>query len=527
MKAFDGFLKTRQEGFIQIGLILGIAVVFCVLANRLIWRADLTEDNRYTLSETSRQIAERIEDPITVTAYFSEDLPPNLDLVKDEFRNFLDEFRAYSGGNLEYRFVNPNENNQTEAEAQQAGVQPLLVNVRERDQVSQRRAYLGAVFQYENRQEVLPSLQPNSSLEYEIALITEKLLSLRKPKIGLLQGHAEPSQEAMAQAMNQLRQLYQIEDVRNVDSRGIPADIEVLMIVGPEERLSDAELLAIDQYIMSGGKAIFAINKVNGNLQAGGIGQPIRTNIERLLDAYNIPIKLNLLRDVSSTQIRVQTQQNGLNVMNNVRYPYIPMIPNFGDHPISQGIESVIFPFVSTLDISRTDENQTLTVLARSSERADTTQQFFNLSPQQRFTAQDFQASNIPVAALIEGTFQSAFANDNSLRAELTSSNPTSIVVFGDGDFVINGTGQNQQSMPEDNINIFVNSVEWLVDSSGLMELRTKGVTSRPLAQISDQTKISLKYLNVLLPILLVIGYGIYRYQNAQSRRQKWMEEGV
>jgi gliding-associated putative ABC transporter substrate-binding component GldG len=527
MNAFKGFLNNKEEGLIQIALIIGIAIVLCIFVNRLIWRADLTEDNRYTLSEASERIADQIEDPITVTAYFSDDLPPNLDLVKDEFRNFLDEFRAYSGGNLEYRFVNPNENDQTEAEAQQAGVQPLLVNVRERDQVSQRRAYLGAVFQYENRQEILPSLQPSSSLEYEIALIIQKLVAENKPQIGFLQGHGEPTQAAMTQAMNQLQQLYQIVDLNNVESNGVPPNIEVLLIVGPEEQLSDSELLAIDQYIMSGGKAIFAINKVNANLQAGGIGQPISTGIDRLLEAYNIPVKTNLLRDVSSTQIQVQSQQRGFNVVNNVRYPYIPMIPNFGDHPISEGIESVIFPFVSTLDVTRTDANQTLSILARSSERADTTQQFFNLNPQQQFTAADFQASNLPVAALVEGTFQSAFARDDSLTAELTSSSPTSIIVFGDGDFVINGTGQNQQSMPEDNINIFVNSVDWLVDASGLMELRTKGVTSRPLAQISDQTKTSLKYLNVLLPILLVIGYGFYRYQTAQARRQKWIEEGV
>lgn len=527
MKWFDGFLINKEEGLIQIGLIIGIAVVLCILANRLIWRADLTEDNRYTLSEASEQIAEEIEDPITVTAYFSEDLPPNLDLVKDEFRNFLDEFRAYSGGNLEYRFVDPNESDQTEAEAQQAGVQPLLVNVRERDQVSQRRAYLGAVFQYENQQEVLPALQPNSSLEYEIALVVERLTNERKPKIGLLQGHGEPSQEAMPQVMTQLKHLYQVVDLNNVGTNGVPPDTEVLLIIGPEEQLSESELLAIDQYIMSGGKAVFAINKVNANLQAGGVGESITTGIDRLLEAYNIPVKTNLLRDVSSAQIQVQSQQSGFNTMNSVRYPYIPMITNFGDHPISQGIESVIFPFISTIDLTQTDEDQTLSVLARSSNRADTTRQFFNLNPQQQFTPADFQASDLPVAALAEGTFKSAFAADDSLQAELVSSTPTSIVVFGDADFVINGTGQSQQDMPEDNINIFVNSVDWLVDASGLMELRTKGVTSRPLAQISDQTKTSLKYLNVLLPILLVIGYGFYRYQTTQSRRKKWMDEGV
>jgi len=527
MKLFEGFLITKEEGLIQIGLVIGIAVVLSIFANRLIWRADLTEDNRYTLSEPSERIAEQIEDPITVTAYFSEDLPPNLDLVRDEFRNFLDEFRAYSGGNLEYRFLNPNEDNQTEAEAQQAGIQPLLVNVRERDQVSQRRAYLGAVFQYENRQEILPAVQPNTSLEYEIALIVQKLIAQDKPTLGFLQGHGEPTQTAMTQAMNQLQQLYQVVDLNNVDTNGVPPDIEVLLIVGPEEPLTDAELLAIDQYIMSGGKAIFAINKVNANLQAGGIGQPIRTNIDQLLEAYNLPVKLNLVRDVSSTQIQVQTRQGAFNVLNSVRYPYIPMIPNFGDHPISRGIESVIFPFVSTLDVTRADTNQTISVLARSSERADTTRQFFNLSPQQQFGPEDFQSSNLPVAALIEGTFTSAFAEDDSIQAELTTSSPTSIVVFGDGDFVINGTGQQQQNMPEDNINIFVNSVDYLADASGLMELRTKGVTSRPLAQITDQTKSFLKYLNVLLPIVMVIGYGVYRYRLTQSRRQKWIEEGV
>ena len=527
MKAFKGFLINKKEGLIQIGLIIGIAIVLCIFVNRLIWRADLTEDNRYTLSSASEQIAGQIEDPITVTAYFSEDLPPNLDLVKDEFRNFLDEFRAFSGGNLEYRFVNPNENDQTETEAQQAGIQPLLVNVRERDQVSQRRAYLGAVFQYGNQSEVLPVVRPNSSLEYEIALIVQKLVGENKPKIGLLQGHGEPTQAAMTQTINQLQQLYEVVNVSDVDSTGVPADIEVLMIVGPEQPFIDSELLAIDQYIMSGGIAIFAVNKVNANLQQGGIGQPINTGIDRLLTAYNIPVKMNLLRDVSSTQIQVQTRQGAFNVVNNVRYPYIPMIPNFGDHPISQGIESVIFPFVSTLDVTRADTSQTLSILARSSERADTTRQFFSLSPQQQFTEADFQASNLPVAASIEGTFRSAFAGDDSLAAELTTSSPTSLVVFGDGDFVINGTGPQQQSMPEDNINIFVNSVDWLADASGLMELRTKGVTSRPLAQITDQTKTILKYLNVLLPILLVIGYGFYRYRTAQARRQKWMEEGV
>jgi len=77
-----------------------------------------------------------------------------------------------------------------------------------------------------------------------------------------------------------------------------------------------------------------------------------------------------------------------------------------------------------------------------------------------------------------------------------------------------------------DNINFLVNAVDWLSDDTGLMELRTEGATARPIDELEDVQKIIIKYLNFLLPILLVIIYGIIRMQRNRRLRAKRKEVG-
>lgn len=524
---FDGFLKNKRETSIQLLLITGIAITLNLLGSELLLRFDLTENNRYTLSPASVEIAESLDDPVTVTAYFSEDLPPQLSQAEQEFQNFLEEFRAYSDGNMEYKFINPSESDQTEQEAQQAGIRPLSIQVRERDQVSQQRAYLGAVFQYGGKREVVPVIRPGTALEYSIASTIKQLTIEEKPKIGLLQGHGEPSQQEMNEVSSQLGQMYQVTEVSGLDTTAVPADIEVLMVVAPEQQLSQQELMHIDQYLMAGGRAVFAINRIQANPQRG-MATPLNTGIEQLLASYNVPVNANLVRDANAANIRVQQQQGAFQIVNQVQYPYIPLITNFGNHPISKGLETAMFQFVSSVDTSQVDSTQYITSLVKSSEQAGVAQGRFNLSPMQEWGQRSFPQSHIPLGVAVQGTFRSAFANIDTVDVELASSQNTSMVVFGDGDFIINGRGQQQQQrLPEDNINLMVNSVDWLADDTGLIELRTQGVTSRPLVSVADATKTVLKYLNTFLPIALVIGYGIYRYQRRKIRRRKWIESGV
>jgi len=128
---------------------------------------------------------------------------------------------------------------------------------------------------------------------------------------------------------------------------------------------------------------------------------------------------------------------------------------------------------------------------------------------QKQWQLSDFPMSRIVVAAVIEG--------------RLSGNTDSRIVLLTDGDFAISGP-RGGNSIPPDNVNLMVNSIDWLSDDTGLIDLRTKEVTSRPIKQLSDGTKAFLKWFNFLAPIILIILYGLIRLQINRNRRIKRME---
>jgi ABC-type uncharacterized transport system involved in gliding motility auxiliary subunit len=265
---------------------------------------------------------------------------------------------------------------------------------------------------------------------------------------------------------------------------------------------------------------------VNTNIQAGQ-ATVLNTGIETLLAGYKTPINADLLRDVNANTIGVRQQRGMFQFVNQVKYPYLPLIANFGEHPISKGLETLILNFSSTLDLTLTDTTVQVTGLAFSSDRSGTARGFFDINPFQEWQETQFNERNLPVAALVEGQFNSAFANSDSVEVAMKRSSKTAYVVVADGDLVVNGSGEQAQMMPEDNINLVANAVDYLADDTGLLTLRTKGITNRPLEQVEDGTKAMIKYANVFLPILLVILYGFVRMQRKKAQRRTWLEKGV
>jgi len=524
--AFAGFLANRREAILQVLLIAGSLIALTYVADQFLWRADLTENNRYTLASASHDMAQNLDDPVTVTAYFSANLPARFGRTKEEFRALLQEFRAAADGNVEFTFVNPNESDDKAQEAQQAGVRPVTIDVRKQNKMTQKRTFLGAAFQYQDQREVIPFVEPGSALEYKIASTMRKLTRNKKSVLGLLQGHGEPELSATQQLRESLKGRYDIQTVSGVDTTGVPPEVDVLLVARPENELSTQAALAVDQYVMRGGRVLFALNRAQTNMRFGR-ARPKTTGLEPLLGTYGLPLKPNLVRDRNASAVRVQQQRGGFNVVNRVRYPYIPQIASFSDHPISDGLDQAVFRFVSSLDTAQTDTSAQATVLAQSSEQSALASLPASIRPQQEWTVSDFSGSSFPVAGLLEGTFSSAFANSDTLSVDRTRSPETKLVVVGDGDFIVNGTGQRKQRLPEGNINLAANSIDYLAGDTDLLSLRTQRITSRPLKQIAPTTKTILKYLNVLLPILFVIGYGLVRYRRNQARRQRWKETGL
>lgn len=499
-------MLTRRKLQTSILLVIGILIMLNVIGNEVFFRLDFTADQRYTLSDATNDILDNLSDPITITAYFSEDLPPDVARVREDFREMLVEYNSNSGGQIVYEFINPNKDEQTEAQAQQSGIRPIMINVRERDQVKQQRAYLGALVQFGEDKEVIPFIQPGAAMEYALSSSIKKLTVADKPKLGFLQGNGEPSLAALQQLRISLNIMYEV-DTLTIGPGGISPEYKTVVIIAPRDTIPDGYTKHLDDFLALGGRLLLAINNVEGDLQASQ-GKEIYTGLADWLKEKGVEVEKNFLIDINCSNVMVR-QQQGMFVMNTpVSFPYLPVITNFTDHPITKGLESVVLPFASSIRINPADTSLVYIPLALSSEKSgiQNLPLFFDISRQ--WVPSDYPLSSVPVAVAVEGNI---VGNMNS-----------KMVVFSDGDFVINGEGQQAQQLQPDNISLMVNAIDWLSDDTGLIELRTKGVTSRPLdASIEEGTKRMVKYLNFLLPIILIILYGIYRYQKNRKIRNK------
>jgi hypothetical protein len=204
-------------------------------------------------------------------------------------------------------------------------------------------------------------------------------------------------------------------------------------------------------------------------------------------------------------------KQQGMFVMNTpVQFPYLPNITTFADNPITKGLESVVLPFSSEIKIASKDSSVVIYPIATTSKKSGTEKPPLYFDVNRKWKAADFMKSNLPVAVVAEG--------------KLSGNAKSKMVVISDGDFIVNGKGERVQKLQDDNVSLFVNSVDWLSDDTGLIDLRTKGVTSRPIdPSIEPGTKTFLKYLNFILPILLVVLIGFYRWEKRKRNRNKLM----
>ncbi len=501
--------NSKSNSIIQIGVVVAIIVLINVLAVDYFARLDLTDDNRYTLSNATIDILENLDEPVTITAYFTEDLPPRLIQERKNFKDLLIEYSSYSDGMVNYEFVNPNEEDKTAREAMQAGVQPVIINVREKDQVKQQRAYMGAVIRKGDEKEVLPVITQESSLEYSLSSNIKKLSATHKPKVGFVTGHGEPSLQELAQVVKSLSVLYTVEEV-NISETDSLSKYKTLVIVAPSDSIPSDELDALNQYLAGGGNIYAALNRVKGDFSQAR-GMPLTTGLEGWLAEKGLKIGNNFVVDNRSGTVGVTQNRGGFRMTTQVKFPYLPLITNFSDHPITKGLEQVIFQFASSIEYTG-DTTLNFVPLARSSENSGKKVAPLMFQVQKEWTREDFNSPEIPVAAALTGP--------------IVGAHESKLVVISDGDFAVGGKGRNQRRQSEDNISLMVNGVDWLSDDTGLIDLRTKGISSRPIDELEEGTKTLLRYGNFFLPILLIVVYGIIRKQRQRALRVKRMEEG-
>jgi len=502
-------MLTRKKVRMSILLVLGIILLVNLIASRFFFRLDYTADQRYTLSNATKDILNQLNEPVTISAYFSEDLPPNVEQVRQDFRDMLVEYSSNANGLIVYEFINPSENQESETKAQQNGIQPIMINVRERDQMKQQRAYLGAIVQMGDRKEVIPFIQPGAAMEYALSTNIKKLSVKDKPTIALLQGHGEASLSSIPQLYQQLSILYSVEPIEFSDTTGVPSQYKTLVVIAPNDTIPPLHFKYLDDFLNKGGKLLLALNTVSGDFNTG-MGNKVTTGFETWLKQRGIEVEENFVIDASCSNIMVRQQQGPFMMNTPVQFPFLPAITNFTKHPITDGIESVVLIFASPIRLTSPDTSLVMFPLAVTSEKSGVQNPPLYFDVMKQWTLSDFTLSSLPVAVLVE--------------SKVPGSAGYKMVVFSDGDFAVNGEGQNAQQLSEDNVSFMANAIDWLSDDTGLIELRTKGVTSRPLdPSLEDGTKTLLKYMNFLLPLVLIIIYGMFRFQLKRKKRNELM----
>ncbi len=498
----------KQTIVIQVLVILAIIVVANLLSNQLYFRLDFTEDKRYTLSNATEDILEELDDVITVAAYFSEDLPPQLLNNRKDFEDMLIEYEKRSGGNVVYEFINPNEDQAKEQEVQQKGIGPVMINVTENDRVEQMRAYMGATLQMGDRVEIIPLVQPGAAMEYELSTSIKKLSVIDKPKIGLIQGHGEATISSMVQLAQQLSVLYDFEAVTITDTAEIPGFYRALVWTAPKDTIPPSHFNKLDNYLSGGGKLFIAYSSVQGDLQQGLLSQANDIGMISWLSGKGIRLGTDFVIDTQCATVTVSQQQGYFRINSQKEFPYFPRISNFEDHPLTRGLDEMTLTFVSSVVPTYQDSTVTSTILAFTSPSSGSVRPPSYVDIQKRWRETDFSAGVQSLAAAVEGV-------NNGLGK---------IVAIGNGDFFINGEGQGARQVAPDHVNFASNTIDWLADDTGLIELRTKGITSRPLDAVEDGTKNLLKYSNVFAPIVLLLLYAFGRRLQNQRKRQRWMQ---
>lgn len=491
---------------ISIVLIIGIVLFINLVSEQYYFRLDFTEDKEYTLSKATKNILEDLEDPVTVKAYFSEGLSPQIEKALKRFKEYLIEYGRISDGNVVYSFVNPSEDEDLEKEAMEAGIQPILINVREENEIKQQKAYLGVVFEYGDQKEIIPVVEPNIALEYAMTSAIKKVSASEKPAVGIIQGHGEPSLMDLAQVNQGLSVLYDVEPFYLNDTTPVPNHIKTIMLVRPTDSISEGSLRMLDAFLENGGNLFVAMNRLEANLQ-NQYASVKNIGLETWLQRKGITVNEDLAVDAKCGVVTVG--QGNSFFAPRINFPYLPIIQTFADHPITNGIEAVLLQFASTISFQSNDTTARFTPLAFTSETSGSMKAPVYMNVQKNWTKNDLPLSK----QIVAGVLERSYGNGSSSK----------LFIIGDGDFPV-GNPNSRQQVDANSVNLAVNAVDYLSDDTGLIDLRTKGINYRPIDELEDATKTTLKYLNFLLPILLVVIYGIVRMQMNRMRRIKRME---
>jgi len=561
-----GNLKLRK---VQINVAVFIVSLFAVffISTNFLFRADLTADKRFSLSDISREIASNNNNIIEIELYLEGELEPGLQKLQQEIFEKIAVLNVYSPKPIRlkitdpYKFSSSKKAEEFQEQLIEKGIQPISFNRKTDQGISTKYIFPGAVISSGQKKIAVNFLKNNpdfsyevnfnhsiESVEFELINAFQKLGRDKKSTVAFLEGHAEFNQYEVLDFTNALKGDFNLNRITIQALETKLSEIDILIVAGPKQPFSEKDKFIIDQFVMQGGKVVWLIDPVQVSLDSLSNGYqtfafPLDLNLADQLFKYGVRLNYELLQDVDCAQLLVNTAPAGSQAQWNL-FPwyYSPLLIPSDDHPLSRNLNRIYTEFVSSVDTVSGNQNLVKSIILTTSPYARRVKSPSSVSLEniKNPPARElFNQSFIPVGVLVEGEFTSVFENRMIENLGISNvdfeaiSKPTKMVVIGDAGLIANAVNYSKQppqiqelgydrvsKQTFGNKEFLLNAIYYLNDEAGIMQLRSRTVQLRLLDKVKlREEKTFWQWLNIVTPIVIVLVFGLgynfirrYRY---------------
>lgn len=549
-------MKNKELIFLPIALFA--IVLLNILASFFFFRIDLTSEKRFSLSDNTKKMMKSLDKPVNVIIYLDGDLNPGFLKLRKSTEELLQEMDVYANKDLTYEFVNPSvaatekERNETYAKLEGRGLHATVVYDKDEEgKAVQKVVFPWAVIVYGNDSIPVRLLQNNpqftgeenlnhsaENLEYVFADALRVRLQKSVDKVAFIEGHGELLAEDVYDASVALSKYFQVDrGVLGYDASVLDG-YKAIIIAGPKAKFNEREKFIIDQYIMNGGRVLWMLDGVrlaNDSLSTVGMSPaiPLDLNLSDQLFRYGVRVVPAILEDMQCVQVPMNVAKKGEQPQYEAMpFYYSPLLLASPESPVTKNIVEVKANFASGIDLNVSngeDVKKSVLLATSNATHVEPTPTRIDLSSMYDMDSKTyFNQHYMPVAALVEGTFSSIYTNRmapdsvTTTRPFMAKSKNTRMIFVANSEIIRNdivGTQANPQIVPLGydrytgrefgNRNFIVNSVLYLTDDEGWLQLRSREFKLRLLNKVEIiKNKTFFQVVNVILPVLLLLGFG-------------------
>ena len=532
----------------RLGILFGTLVLIWMVALFMPFRIDLTEEKRYSLHPATIEVLRSIEEPIEVEILLTGKLPGGMRRLQRSIEETIRTFNAYSSKKISYYYEDPmglpaDIREDYIVGLAEYGINPTNLFVTEDGGQKSKLIFPGIVVRNEEfetgslllkgEKGMGPEQILNQSienLEFELIQAIRKLISKQQYAVGILIGKGEMDEDdgfGMVESLVDDFEVYKIpmEQANKLEDLD---PFDVLIIAGPKQAYGEKEIYLLDQFLMRGGKLIFLIDGLSFNLEdageSGTVAMPFDNGLDQLLFRYGIRVNKDFIQDMNFGYHPVMAGNFGdQEQLIPLPWPFYVAAGRMASHPITKGLDQVMFRFVSSMDTVKADGVKKTPLIFGSdfSRRMAAPVRLAFEDMTEGPDLNEFQSKNLPLLYLLEGSFTSLFKNrflpdgmDKSSFKEATEKG--TVIVTASGNLFksqrnfIDGSplplGEDPfNSATFANRQLLQNCINYLIDPEGIIATRTKTFQIRPLNKVKvrdEKTKWQL--INIVLPLTIL-----------------------